>query len=75
MKEGDKVVCIFDHDIFGNNTKLTIGRIYDIYIVGGSGGIFYYNLLNDEGVFTWHNSNLFISLEEYRERQIKKILE
>ena len=78
----DKIVCIEnidndqrefydnDNDVF----NLTIGKIYEVRLHQNIDECGLICLLNDGGVYNWYSSSLFVSLEEYRNQQIEKIL-
>ena len=81
FKGVDKVVCIRNKDEHGIPYDLTAGKTYKI----SKGGEIYdeiyngdvnahINLLNDDAKYHWYSPSLFVTLEEYRNRQIEKIL-
>lgn len=72
-----KVVCNFIKDF----SEFTINKQYDvinmrkyIYDENGYNKHTYYHVVNDKGKLTSVSSNYFITLEEWRENQLNKIL-
>jgi hypothetical protein len=64
-----KVVCI--NNIFrGEEIPFTIGKVYETK--GGPAA--QYSVMSDDGEFYNLSTSRFISLEEWREKQIDKIL-
>ena len=73
-----KLICIDDEtDIlnFGNGVKeLTWGKEYQINShYDSTNGRRYYSLINDEGIDNDYNSDRFVTLEKFRELQLKKL--
>ena len=73
-----KLICIDDEtDIlnFGNGVKeLTWGKEYQINShYDSTNGRRYYSLINDEGIGNDYNSDRFVTLEKFRELQLKKL--
>jgi hypothetical protein len=73
-----KVICIdntFDitrPDLgLRDSNYLTIGKIYDV----AERGLHTYRIINDSGTSLIYDINMFITLDEYRQRQLNKILE
>ena len=73
-----KLICIdAETDIlnFGNGIKeLTWGKEYKILsFYKNKRGVYYYALINDNGVNNGYLSNRFITLEEFRELKLNKL--
>lgn len=73
-----KLICIDDEtDIlnFGDGVKeLTFGKEYQIKShYDSTNGKRYYSLINDEGIDNDYNSDRFVTLEKFRELQLKKL--
>ena len=73
-----KLICIDDEtDIlnFGDGVKeLTWGKEYQINShYDSTNGRRYYSLINDQGVGNDYNSDRFVTKEEFRNLQLKKI--
>ena len=69
---GDKLICINNGDFDGklDNATLTINKAYEVLkLLNGGIGI-----QNDFGEFNFYIKERFISLAQYRERQINSIL-
>jgi hypothetical protein len=68
-----KVVCVYT-----KQQGLTYGKIYDVYPALNRTGNFrydsYYFIEDDLGNPKFHPKNNFISLDEYRESQLNKLL-
>ena len=64
-----KVVCVVER------LHIKIGKVYEIIESNDRGN--YYRLFDDldDGVGTWYHKNNFILLSEFREQQIKTILD
>lgn len=68
-----KLICIdniwtgFDIEI---DMNITIGKEYLAYYIMGDRC----SILNDIGIKSWYKIEKFISIEEYRENQINKII-
>jgi len=77
-----KIICVDKSTPIGK-CRLTIGKIYDAYIVYYDDKGFrcnyitnrYNYTIEDEGFETQYNGKRFITLEEYRNSIIDKILE
>ena len=65
-----KIVCV---DNIGYESELTIGKTYDL-ISYSSRSFSPYKVLNDLGQVYSFDEERFITLDEYREKQIDKIL-
>lgn len=63
-----KVVCIEKRDF------ITIGKCYDVIDSIEWAIPKVHQIINDDGKPEWHNKWIFISLEEWREQQLDKIL-
>lgn len=75
MKEKFKIVCINNKPIKRVNEKiqnLTIGKIYETYDRPDYSSIV---VINDIGNEVLYSSSRFITLEEWRERKLNKILD
>lgn len=72
VKRGDKVIFINDKML---GESLTIGKEYIIRDIRITNSIIVYGLDNDYGYYFLYNSNMFMSLEEYRNSVINNILE
>ena len=73
-----KLICIDDEtDIlnFGDGVKeLTFGKEYQILShYDSTNGRRYYSLINDKGIDNDYNSDRFVTLEKFRELQLKKL--
>lgn len=73
-----KLICIYDEtDIlnFGDGVKeLTWGKEYQINShYDSTNGRRYYSLINDRGIGNDYNSDRFVTKEEFRNLQLKKI--
>ena len=55
-----------------DRNHLTIGKVYD---VTEQWGPLTYRIVNDSGTAWTYDINMFITLDEYRQRQIDKIIE
>jgi hypothetical protein len=70
-----KVICINKNDV--NNPifpySLTVGKVYYVEVVHYSG--MRYKLINDRGLYANYNSNLFMSLKEYRKKKLLRLNE
>ena len=56
--------------------NLTVNKVYDGYIVGDDFGKYAgVRLINDIGYEFTYNKSRFISLDEWREQQIKTVLD
>lgn len=67
------MICIKNYDEV--NSRTTIGKVYDILEESYSSTGYDTNLyfIADNGDELWYDSDHFISLEEHRENQLKKI--
>ena len=82
MKIGDYVVCIenYTNDFYRNKANITIGENYKIIGISINtwcepNMIISIEIVDDDGWKTSYFPQGFISLEEYREEQINKIIE
>jgi hypothetical protein len=66
FKKGDAVVCINNKDA---DDVLTIGKTYKIKYVGVSSSLLYIGLTED-GYWSYR----FISLKDYRNKKLEKII-
>lgn len=72
-----KVVCIKEFKSTNLMYELTYGKIYDtISITRGLSNYIKdeYKITCDRGFVEFYNKDLFVTLEEWRERQLDKIL-
>ena len=70
-----KVVCIKKFKSTNLMYELTYGKIYDtISITGVLSNYIKYKITCDRGFVEFYNKDLFVTLEEWRERQLDKIL-
>jgi len=70
---GDKIVCVNTDSIGGHKPKvnnLTIGKIYTILDFETESP----QILNDTNFIIYYDRIRFITLEEWREKQINKII-
>lgn len=77
MKVGDKVYCINNVVCGGIKLKLTINKSYDILKIGYTSGksIYFYKIMDDDGLIQLHHPEYFITHREYRERLINRLLD
>jgi hypothetical protein len=71
-----KVICIDDHDLDGCEVKLTPGKIYNVY--NQNGYLFdkdkrAWVVTNDVGIERWYYGDVLMSLEKWREIQLKEL--
>jgi hypothetical protein len=73
--EGTIVICI-DTNSFYSKPPLTVGKQYVIInsIHGGNKGEHSLYICNDYGINSYYTSNLFLNLNDYRNKQIEDIL-
>ncbi len=67
-----KVVC---YNLSFNDTytdDITPGKIYEVVFKSDFFPLIY-TLKNDVGIITQYNSKLFLTIEEWREKQLQKI--
>lgn len=65
-----KVICIDDKTLSGNpNRGLTFGKEYEV--VKNHGKVFM--IIDDYGERTWFISQIFTTIEEWREMKLKEI--
>ncbi len=71
-----KVVCIKKYRSQGLQHELTFGKMYDVLPGCGLKGIDDYNyfIINDRGYKEYYSKNTFLKLDEWRKRQLSKIL-
>lgn len=71
-----KVVCIKKYRSQGLQYELTFGEIYDVLPGCGVKGLDDYNyfIINDKGNKEYYSKNTFLKLDEWRKRQLSKIL-
>jgi hypothetical protein len=69
MKKGDKVVCMC-----GSDGKLTIYKTYEVSNTYNQDGIKKVLIEDDSGLLTYIPEYVFRAQDEFRERQIYKIL-
>lgn len=71
-----KVVCIKKYRSQGLQHELTFGKMYDVLPGCGLKGIDDYNyfIINDRGHKEYYSKNTFLELDEWRKRQLSKIL-
>ena len=72
IKEGDKVICINDEAYAGSESYLTKNKQYIIY---NHRGYEFVTVINDSNKRNSYNRNRFISIAEWREQQIKSVLD
>jgi len=65
-----KVICISDKE-----SRLTFNKIYDAEVMNYEFYGEYYCLINDIGVKTHYYTNRFKLLSDWREQQIKSVIE
>jgi hypothetical protein len=68
-----KAICIKNYDDV--NSRTTIGKVYEIfedYVINDSDDKYF---VADNGDELWYHSDYFITLEQWRENQINKLLE
>ncbi len=65
-----KVVCINNSKLRGKEIPYTIGKVYET----NGGPAAQYLVMSDDGDFYNLSTSRFISLEEWREKQLDKIL-
>lgn len=72
-----KVVCTEKMDGFNPVAlmQITIGKIYEVEITTIIGNLVKYSIINDMGYKYTYPKSMFITLEDYREGRIDKILE
>lgn len=75
---GDKIVCNlpdnkykFDNNCYRSYRNLTSGKEYTIVTIKISG---YISVIDDNDEQNTFNPNVFLSLKEYRDQKIEKIL-
>lgn len=73
---GIKIICIDDYtwnsgSTYGKKYPLTIGKIYEITGVINE---YFYSIVNDDGSDKNYPVDNFITLAEYRDKQIEEIL-
>ena len=77
IKVGDKVICINDEAYAINNagdtekSHLTKNKQYTVIIKGAN----YISIISDNLIRRSYNLNRFISMAEWREKQIKSVLD
>jgi hypothetical protein len=71
-----KVVCIKKYRSQGLQHELTFGKMYDGLPGCGLKGIDDYNyfIINDRGHKEYYSKNTFLTLDEWRKRQLSEIL-
>jgi hypothetical protein len=71
-----KVVCIKKYRSQGLQHELTFGKMYDVLQGCGLKGIDDYNyfIINDRGHKEYYSKNTFLTLDEWRKRQLSEIL-
>jgi hypothetical protein len=71
-----KVVCIKKYRSQGLQHELTFGKMYDVLPGCDLKGIDDYNyfIINDRGYKEYYSKNTFLKLDEWRKRQLSKIL-
>ena len=77
MKRFGSVVCISpDEEVGGRVIKqqLTYGKVYEIVSSGQTAGGKFYIIENDKGIKEWIWQSKFVTLEEWREKQLSSIL-
>ena len=68
-----KVICI---NIFSVTNELTLNKVYDAEVLLINGGHHkYYRVINDNGIRCDYFGNRFKLLSEWREQQIKSVLD
>jgi|688.fasta_scaffold2100005_2 hypothetical protein len=65
-----KVVCINNSKLRGKEIPFTIGKVYETK--GGPSA--QYSIMSDDGMIYELSTSRFIDLEEWREKQLDKIL-
>ena len=71
-----KLVCISPNEEVGGRIikqPLTYGKIYEVITPGQSAGGKFYVIENDKGKIDSYWQSKFVTLEEYREKQIISI--
>ena len=71
----EKIVYILENEY---NLPLTYMKIYDVVKIrkySRGGGFVLYDIKDDNGDISAYDSSRFIPLDEWRERQINKILD
>lgn len=76
IKKGDKIICINDEAYAVNNgggseSYLTKNKQYTVINKGDN----YITVINDNNKRNSYNINRFISMAEWREKQIKSVLD
>ena len=74
-----KVICIRQDNYTYDNGQpidfhLTTGKVYDVIKYDVFGCIKFALIDNDAGYSSYHSIDKFITLEDYREQQLNKIL-
>ena len=64
---GNQVICIYNQTV----EKLTIGKKYTI--VEFDSHINWIRIINDEGKVEWYSIIRFLSMYEFRDKQVKRI--
>jgi len=72
-----KVVCIKDYLSTGlhapNRQELTYGKVYDVINIRDILGEDVYWIINDIGYKEYYTYSQFLSLEEWREKQLNEL--
>ena len=73
MKPGDKIVCI-DVKGVGKSTPIAL-TLHNIYTIAEHGDPIHnsFNILNDDNEIVQYWSKRFITLEQWREQQLKQL--
>lgn len=68
-----KIVCIDNTKDGVKVSNLTLGKVYDSLTDIIDTSKYRIVIVNDKGVKEWYNNELFISLEEWREKQLNDL--
>jgi hypothetical protein len=68
-----KVICISITTLSGRIVKgLTLGKIYDVITIS-EGNMWLVKIIDDNSQELWYNDEVVITLDEWRERQLKDL--
>lgn len=72
-----KVICIDNIQSDGRTVKLTPGKIYDVYKRNGTYLKDYegssWVVTNDFGIERWYHEDVLMSLDKWRDNQLKEL--